>query len=103
MAKKVTETPMTIPMSKEKQKSIKSLYSGGVPSLRGTIIKIITLALVDAVALSVAFVLLEQAQWVSLAVMLAVVVIINWIYLRPGGLPGKYLAPGVLFLLAFQV
>jgi arabinogalactan oligomer/maltooligosaccharide transport system permease protein len=103
MAKKATETPMTIPMSKEKRKSIKSLYSGGTPSLRGTIIKIIALAIIDAVALSVAFVLLAQNQWISLVVLLAVVVIINWLYLRPAGLPGKYLAPGVLFLLAFQV
>jgi arabinogalactan oligomer/maltooligosaccharide transport system permease protein len=103
MAKKVTEIPMTIEMSKEKKKSIKQLYSGGVPSLRGTIIKIVMLALIDAVALSVAFVLLGQSQWVALAVLLAVVVIVNWLYLRPAGLPGKYLAPGVLFLLAFQV
>ena len=103
MAKKTTETPMTIPMSKEKQKSIKKLYSGGVPSLRGTIIKIIFLALIDAVAVSVAFVLLAQNQMIALIVLLAVLVIVNWLYLRPAGLPAKYLAPGVLFLLAFQV
>ena len=94
---------MTIPMSKEKQKSIKQLYSGGVPSLRGTIIKIIILGLIDAVAISVAFVLLAQSQWIALVVLLAVLVILNYLYLRPGGLPAKYLAPGVLFLLAFQV
>ena len=103
MAKKVLETPMIIPMSKEKQQSIKKLYSGGTPSLRGTIIKIIALGIVDAVALSVAFVLLAQAQWVGLVALLVVLVVINWLYLRPAGLPGKYLAPGVLFLLAFQV
>ena len=103
MAKKVAEAPMTIPMSKEKQKSIKQLYSGGVPSLRGTIIKIILLAMIDAVAISVAFVLVAQSQWIALVVLLAVLVILNWLYLRPAGLPGKYLAPGVLFLLAFQV
>jgi len=103
MAKKVAEAPMTIQMSKEKQKSIKQLYSGGVPSLRGTIIKIISLAIVDALALTVAFILLGQSQWVALCVLLGVLVILNWLYLRPGGLPAKYLAPGVLFLLAFQV
>ncbi|MEY4079366.1 MAG: hypothetical protein RIS80_1135, partial [Actinomycetota bacterium] len=31
-----------------------------------------------------------------------VTVILNWIYLRRGGLPAKYLAPGVLFLLCFS-
>jgi arabinogalactan oligomer/maltooligosaccharide transport system permease protein len=33
----------------------------------------------------------------------AVALIVNWIYLRRGGLPAKYLAPGVILLLAFQV
>jgi arabinogalactan oligomer/maltooligosaccharide transport system permease protein len=28
---------------------------------------------------------------------------VNWLYLRRGGLPAKYLAPGVILLLAFQV
>jgi len=61
------------------------------------------LGLIDAVAISVAFVLVAQEQWVALTVLLAVLVALNYLYLRPAGLPGKYLAPGVLFLLAFQV
>jgi arabinogalactan oligomer/maltooligosaccharide transport system permease protein len=32
-----------------------------------------------------------------------VLLIVNWIYLRKGGLPAKYLTPGVLFLIVFQV
>jgi arabinogalactan oligomer/maltooligosaccharide transport system permease protein len=32
-----------------------------------------------------------------------VTLFVNWVYLRRGGLPAKYLTPGVLLLLAFQV
>jgi len=84
-------------------KQIQKLYDGGVPSLRGTIIKIILLALVDAGAIFVASLLFLKAQYFGFGLLLAVTILINWIYLRRGGLPPKYLTPGVLFLLAFQV
>lgn len=79
------------------------LYSGGTPSLRGTLAKIFILGIVDA---GVGFVLmiLFGKQKYGFAIFFAVVaLIVNWIYLRRGGLPAKYLAPGVLLLLAFQV
>lgn len=79
------------------------LYSGGTPSLRGTLAKIFILGLVDA---GVGFVLmiLFGKQKYGFAIFFAVVaLVVNWIYLRRGGLPAKYLAPGVLLLLAFQV
>jgi arabinogalactan oligomer/maltooligosaccharide transport system permease protein len=86
-----------------RNKQIKKLYDGGVPSLRGTIIKIILLALVDAGALFVVSLLFLKEQWLGMALLLLVTAVINWLYLRRGALPPKYLAPGVLFLLAFQV
>jgi len=72
-------------------------------SLAGTLAKIVLLGLVDAFAVYVLMALFLNEEWVVLAVATAVTVIINWIYLRRGGLPAKYLAPGVLFLLVFQV
>ena len=42
-------------------------------------------------------------SWLILAIAAAVTLLINWIYLRKGGLPAKYLAPGVFFLIVFQV
>ncbi len=86
-----------------RNKQISKLYDGGVPSLRGTIIKIILLALVDAASLFVASLLFMKEQWLGVGLLLAVTLIINWLYLRRGGLPPKYLTPGVLFLLVFQV
>ncbi|MGJ0386863.1 ABC transporter permease subunit [Paenarthrobacter nicotinovorans] len=72
-------------------------------SLKGTILKIVLLGLVDAFAVYVLMMLFLSQSWAALGVSALVVVAINWIYLRKGGLPAKYLAPGVLFLLVFQV
>ena len=89
--------------SNVKRKSVKQLYDGGTPSLRGTIIKIALLAVLDAVTIFVAFVLFMREQWLAVAVAVVGMLIVNWLYLRRGGLPAKYLAPGVILLLAFQV
>jgi arabinogalactan oligomer/maltooligosaccharide transport system permease protein len=89
--------------SNVKRKSVKQLYDGGTPSLRGTIIKISLLAVLDAVTIFVAFVLFMREQWLAVAVAVVGMIIVNWLYLRRGGLPAKYLAPGVILLLAFQV
>ena len=89
--------------SNVKRKSVKQLYDGGTPSLRGTIIKIVLLALLDAVTLFVAFVLFMREQWFAVGVAIVGMLVVNWLYLRRGGLPAKYLAPGVILLIAFQV
>lgn len=86
-----------------KRKSIKSLYDGGTPSLRGTLIKIFLLSLVDALAVFTAFLLIQKNQWLAAGGVLAVALVVSYLYLRRGGLPAKYLTPGVLFLLIFQV
>ena len=75
----------------------------GPEGTKGTIAKIVLLGLVDALAVYVLMMLFLSQSWLALAVSAAVVLVINWIYLRKGGLPAKYLAPGVLFLLVFQV
>ena len=72
-----------------KRKSIKSLYDGGTPSLRGTIIKIVALGLVDALALFTAFLLLPKQQYLGMAGVLLTALIVSFLYLRRGGLPAK--------------
>jgi arabinogalactan oligomer/maltooligosaccharide transport system permease protein len=86
-----------------KRKSVKQLYDGGTPSLRGTIIKIALLAILDAVTIFVTFVLFMRQLWLGVAIAIVAMLIINWLYLRRGGLPAKYLAPGVVLLIAFQI
>ncbi|WP_445155279.1 ABC transporter permease subunit [Arthrobacter sp. Hor0625] len=75
----------------------------GPEGIKGTIAKIVLLGLVDALAVYVLIMLFLSQSWLALGVSSAVALVINWIYLRKGGLPAKYLAPGVLFLLVFQV
>ena len=79
------------------------LNSGGAPSLRGTLIKIFLLGLVDAGIGFVLFLLVAKEQYAFSIFIAFITVLVNWIYLRRGGLPAKYLAPGVLLLLFFQV
>ena len=67
------------------------------------IVKIAVLALVLAVAVFGAFPLIEQGQWLGLALLVLVTAAVFWIYLSPRRIPAKYLIPGTLFLLAFQV
>ena len=72
-------------------------------SLKGTLVKVVLLGLVDAFAVFVMITLFLSESWTILAIAAAVTLLVNWIYLRKGGLPAKYLAPGVFFLVIFQV
>lgn len=73
------------------------------PSMAGILWKLGVLGVVDALATSIIMVLLAQNRILMAILCIVVALVINWIYLRRGGLPAKYLAPGVLFLLVFQV
>ena len=75
----------------------------GSTTTTGMIVKIAVLALVLAVAVFGAFPLIEQGQWLGLALLVLVTAAIFWVYLSPRRIPAKYLIPGTLFLLAFQV
>ncbi|WP_271396256.1 ABC transporter permease subunit [Neomicrococcus lactis] len=72
-------------------------------SVLGTLMKIVLLGIVDAIAVYVLIQLASKHEWLIFGISLAVTLLINWIYLRRGGLPAKYLAPGFFFLLIFQV
>jgi arabinogalactan oligomer / maltooligosaccharide transport system permease protein len=75
----------------------------GSTTTTGMLVKIALLGLVLAIAIFGAFPLIEQQQWLGLAVLIAVTAVIFWVYLSPKRIPAKYLIPGTLFLLAFQV
>ncbi|MFB0835658.1 ABC transporter permease subunit [Arthrobacter halodurans] len=72
-------------------------------SMLGLLAKILLLGFVDAIAVFVMFQLVATEEWLVFGISLVVTLAINWIYLRKDGLPAKYLAPGVFFLLVFQV
>ena len=81
---------------KARRKAAKHLYDGGVPSIRGQIAKIIILGIIDAFAGTIFFSLIGKNQFTFAAILAFVTLAINYIYLRKGGLPAKYLAPGVI-------
>ena len=75
----------------------------GSTTTTGMLVKIALLGLVLAIAIFGAFPLIEQQQWLGLALLVLVTAVIFWVYLSPSRIPAKYLIPGTLFLLAFQV
>jgi arabinogalactan oligomer/maltooligosaccharide transport system permease protein len=89
------------PTRRQRQaRNIAEVASGGV---RALLLKIVLLGVVDAIALTALFVLVANAQWVVSGLVLVVTLLINWIYFTPGKLPAKYLTPGVIFLVIFQI
>lgn len=100
-----TDQPVVAPPPKTRGGGIPSriMATNSSNSLRGWAFKIVLLGLVDSLAVFAMFVLFMQESWLVFGITLAVTLVINWIYLRPGGLPAKYLAPGLLFLAVFQI
>jgi arabinogalactan oligomer / maltooligosaccharide transport system permease protein len=72
-------------------------------SVRVMIVKIAALAIVDAISLYALFIVFAQRDWVVFAVILLVTVVVNVVYFSKRMLPAKYLVPGVIFLVVFQV
>jgi ABC-type sugar transport system permease subunit len=76
-----------------------AFFSGPV----GLAVKIGLLAIVNALAVWAAILLATDHKWVALAVLVASTAIIDAVYLSPRAYPAKFLIPGTIFLLAFQV
>jgi arabinogalactan oligomer/maltooligosaccharide transport system permease protein len=78
-----------------------------VASFSGTVglaLKIALLSIVNAASLWAAFVLADNEKWAALALLVLATLAIDVVYL--GGkrfLPAKFILPGTVFLLAFQV
>jgi arabinogalactan oligomer/maltooligosaccharide transport system permease protein len=72
--------------------------------LIGILVKIVLLGLLDAIAVYAILVMIGLHLWAAVVVVAIITGFINWIYLgKDKRLPGKYLVPGVIFLLVFQV
>jgi arabinogalactan oligomer / maltooligosaccharide transport system permease protein len=76
------------------------VFSGTV----GLVFKIVFLAVVNAFAIWAAVVLVDHRKWNAVAVLIVATLLIDAIYLvKRWTLPLKFLIPGTVFLLAFQV
>lgn len=96
-------SPPTDPPVSRSSRSAGTARRSHAQTVRGLLIKIVLLGIVDAIALFAMFVLVMQESWLVFGIAAVVTVVINLIYLRPGWLPAKYLAPGVFFLALFQI
>ncbi|MGQ7785901.1 ABC transporter permease subunit [Nesterenkonia sp. K-15-9-6] len=67
------------------------------------VFKILVLGVLNAVGLYAALVLFAGGRPVIAGLVVLAGILISWVYFRRGGLPVKYLLPGVAFLLIFQI
>ena len=71
----------------------------------GLILKLILLSLANALAAWAVYVLIDHRRWTGLAVVAVATAVIDWLYLVPHSwsLPAKFLIPGTIFLIGFQL
>jgi arabinogalactan oligomer/maltooligosaccharide transport system permease protein len=91
-ATRSASTPFSAPTRK--------LTAGGIFAL---VVKVVLLAAIDALTVFAVWVLIGNGEWPAALALGLIVAGVNYIYLRPGFLPGKYLTPGLVFLAVFQI
>ncbi|HEV8459868.1 MAG TPA: ABC transporter permease subunit [Gaiellaceae bacterium] len=71
----------------------------------GYVIKLCLLAALNALAAWAVFVLIDHTRWLALAVLVFATAVIDWLYLVPRSwtVPAKFLIPGTVFLVGFQI
>ena len=69
----------------------------------GLVVKVILLGLVAGIAIWAAFPLIGAKMWVGLGILAVTTAGLFYLYLTRRHIPAKYLVPGTLFLIAFQV
>jgi arabinogalactan oligomer/maltooligosaccharide transport system permease protein len=79
------------------------LGADGTSSPWGLIVKIAVLAVVLALAVWAVLPLVAAGNWVGVALVVLVTALLFYIYLSPRAIPAKYLIPGTLFLIVFQI
>ncbi len=91
-----TETEVPAPPAESPARSWKGIGWG-------FIVKLMLMMLVNAVGLAIIMSAWGIEQWTILWVSVALLVAANWIYFAKRTLPLKYIFPGLVFLLVFQV
>ena len=69
----------------------------------GFVIKLVLMALINALGLYFVFLAIGQGSWPQAVAAVALLLIANWVYFSKRTIPAKYLFPGLVFLLVFQV
>lgn len=90
-------------MTQPRAPRAKGSWGLGGGSSRALVGKIALLSVVAAMAVFLALPLIAQQDWLLLGVVIATTIAIFIVYLQPWHVPLKYLVPGTIFLIAFQV
>ncbi|MDI5937615.1 MULTISPECIES: ABC transporter permease subunit [unclassified Micromonospora] len=98
-----TRTPGRGPVGPGLPRTARTARHHAPVTATGLVVKVILLGLVAGIALWAAFPLIEAEKWVGLALLAATTAGLFYLYLTPRHIPAKYLVPGTLFLIAFQV
>lgn len=69
----------------------------------GFLVKLALMALVNAFGVMTAIAAWRAESWIVLGVIVLLVAVADWVYFTKKALPLKYLLPGLVFLLVFQV
>ncbi|TQJ31059.1 ABC transporter permease subunit [Microbacterium sp. SLBN-146] len=97
-----TRTPAEVRLDK-RRKSAARMAEAAAGGWKLVLFKIVALGLIDAMAVYACLVLFSTGNWLIGSLVAVGTLAVNWIYLRKGGLPAKYLTPGLIFLLIFQI
>lgn len=99
----MTDTAETTTPPTRRQRQAARIADAASGSVGWMLLKILLLAIVDAIALYAAFVLFTQREWLVLGLVVVVAVLVNYIYFSRRRIAAKYLTPGIIFLVVFQV
>ena len=69
----------------------------------GFIVKLVLMMLIDALGLYGIFTAYAVRSWGIIAIMAVLLAVLNWTYFSKRMVPAKYLIPGMVFLLVYQV
>ncbi len=102
----MTTTPAQTPATEPAFKP--GLIARSIAAFSGVVgytLKLVFLSLVNALAVWAMYVLIDHHRWPALSVVVAATAIIDWLYLLPRSwtLPAKFLIPGTVFLIGFQI
>lgn len=76
---------------------------GGTKIGLGWTLKLILMALVNALGLYGLFALYNAKAWTGFAAMVVGLILVNFVYFHPRFTAAKYLVPGLVFLLVYQI
>ncbi len=88
--------------AEKKKEGPKTSHANDVTK-RGFFVKLILMMLIDALGLYGVFTAYMVKSWIVLGVLAALLIVVNWIYFSKRMIPAKYLVPGMVFLLIYQV